>query len=198
MKNIEFKNNGKKFNECNENEIVEMINISVYSAKEKMLRYYSNVPMIDKLLVEEKNDIISQCYIYAVERAEKYPELNAFGIIYTSAICAYFRLLTERLGKNRRKGNTQKEKSVVIGRYQEIATDDATIINTKNEKQYYNNEYIELKIDMETILTDDELSIIEYRKDGYTQQEIAIIKQTTQKTISKKIAKIKEKMSDYK
>lgn len=200
MKNNTIKTDytAKKFFELSEEETNELIHICVFSAKEKMLRYYSNVPMIDKLLIEEKEDLISQTYIYSIKRAERLTDYDAFHIVYTCAIMAYFKILDERLGKRRSKGSARKNEIKCIGRYEEVATcdDELYTMKTQTDREYKSTDYIELKIDIENALTEEEISIVEYRKEGYTMEEIAIIKNTNKMNISRKIARIRKELKD--
>lgn len=212
MKNTElnFDYTGKKFSELKENEIFELLNITVKTARKAIIKgkfddtanvfvgAISNVRMIDEIMRENFDDLVSQSYIYAYAKSEKYPLYNAFQIAYYASLQAYRKLIDETIGKRSRK--RVEGKRVETGRHLNASLDDESnmIMKTESEKEYKSTDYIELKIDMERILTDDELSIVEYRKEGYTMQEIAIIKQTYKMDISRKCDKIKKKMIAYK
>lgn len=201
MKNDDIKKTDyteKQFNELTETEIMELFHICVVSVREKMLKEISNVPMIDRLLQNEYNDLISQAYIYAYSKNEKYPQYNAFQIAWYATFESYRKLLNETIGKLQRKRINGKE--IAIGRHtsESLDNDSNMIMKTKTEKQYNSTDYIELKIDIERNLNDNEKTIIEYRKDGYTYREIAIIKNTNAMNIQRNMKKIQEKLIAYK
>lgn len=199
MKHETYERDARLFAELSEDEVVTMVQKCVFAAKEKMLRYYSNVPMIDKLLIEEKTDLVSQTYIYAVKKAEKYPDRTAFSVIFSSALYAYLKILEERLGKAHGHGTNRgtENRYKYDGRHTEEPTEDVMMIKSKSDFQKRETDYAELKIDMENTLTEEELSIVEYRRQGYTLKEIAIIKRSDYRAIWHIIQKIKIKMRDY-
>jgi hypothetical protein len=212
MKNNElnFDYTEKKFSELKDDEIFELLNITVKTARKAIIKgkfndtekifigAISNVKMIDEIMKENFNDLISQSYIYAYAKSEKYPLYNAFQIAYYASLQAYRKLIDETIGKRSRKRIDGKR--VEQERHLNASLDDESnmIMKTESEKEYKSADYIELKIDMERILNDDELSIVEYRKEGYTMEEIAIIKQTYKMDISRKLEKIRKKMIAYK
>ena len=197
MKNTNIKTdyNVKKFNELSNDEIFELLSITVNYSREKMLKHYSNVPMIDSILYTEKNDLISQAYIYAVKKAEKYINYNAYQIALYCSLESYRKIIDERIGKRIWKGNKEKGTCTCIGR--QLLQDDSSIeMKTKTERQAENkSSYIEMKIDIERILDENELSIIEYMKEGYNLTEIAIIKKTNKMDISRKRKAIQKKLA---
>lgn len=179
-----------------EDEKIVMVEKSVRAARNKMLRKYSNVPMIDKLLAEEFTDLVSQTWEYAIKKAAKYgDEKTCFGIIFASALYAYQKILDERLGKRiQKRPNGKNGKAITVGRYTEEATDDIMTMKTKTEKVFKTNDFTELKIDLELTLTDDELKTVRARLAGYTMQEIADHDGTNKMTVSRTCKKIREKM----
>lgn len=201
MKNNDIKKTDyteKQFNELNEKEMMELFHICVISVREKMLSEISNVPMIDRLLQNEYNDLISQAYIYAYAKNEKYPQYNAFQIAWYAMFESYRKLLNETIGKLQRKRINGKE--IAIGRHtsESIDNENNMIMKTKTEKQYVSTDYIELKIDIENALNENEKSILEYRKEGYTYREIAILKNSNAMNINRTMKKIQEKLIAYK
>lgn len=212
MKNNElnFDYTEKKFSELKENEIFELLNITVKTARKAIIKgkfdknensfigAVSNVRMIDEIMKENFDDLISQSYIYAYAKSEKYPLYNAFQIAYYASLQAYRKLIDETIGKRSRKRidgkRVEQERHLIAS----LDYETNMVMKTESDKEYKSTDYIELKIDMERILNDEELSIIEYRKEGYTMQEIAIIKNTYKMDISRKCEKIKKKMIAYK
>ncbi len=193
MKNATIKENGNKlFNELTENELYNLLEVCTKSARSKMLRYYSNVKMIDNILFEEYNDIISQAYIYSVKLSEKLTETKAFSIVYASVMRAYFKLISERLGKRILRKNENGNRKC-IGLFEELETEQ--IMKTKTERTKNDTDIIELRIDIENMLTLDELKIVYYLENGYKQKEIAIIQKITTSAVSQKIQKIRKKLS---
>ena len=142
-----------------EDEKIVMVKKAVSASRNKMLRKYSNVPMIDKLFIEEFNDLVSQTWVYAIKKAGKYgDEKTCFGIIFASALYAYQKILDERLGKRIQKRPGGKNgKAITVGRYTEDATDDIMTMKTKTERVFKTNDFIEMTIDMELTLTEEEL-----------------------------------------
>lgn len=201
MKNADIKKTDyteKYFNELTEKEMVELFHICVISVREKILAEISNVPMIDRLLQNEYNDLVSQAYIYAYAKNEKYPEYNAFQIAWYAMFESYRKLLNETIGKLQRKRVNGKE--ITVGRHttESIDNDNNMIMKTKTEKQYNSTDYIELKIDIENTLDENEKSILEYRKGGYTYREIAILKNSNAMNIQRTMKKVQEKLIAYK
>lgn len=179
-----------------ENEKIVMIEKAVRASRNKMLRKYSNVPMIDKLLIEEFTDLVSQTWEYAIKKAKKYgDEKSCFGIIFASALYAYQKILDERLGKRIQKRPDGKNgKAITVGRYTEEATDDIMTMKTKNERVFASNDFTAIKIDLELTLTEDELKTVRARLAGYTMQEIADHDGTNKMAVSRTCKKIREKM----
>lgn len=181
-----------------EDEKIVMVEKSVRAARNKMLRKYSNVPMIDKLLAEEFTDLVSQAWEYAIKKAAKYgDEKTCFGIIFASALYAYQKILDERLGKRIQKRPDGKNgKAITVGRYTEEATEDIMTMKTKTERVFKTNDFIEIQIDLELTLTDDELKTVRARLAGYTMQEIADHDGTNKMAVSRTCKKIREKMEN--
>ena len=201
MKNNDIKKTDyteKYFNELTDNEITELFHICVISVKEKMLNEISNVPMMDRLLQNEYNDLISQAYIYAYAKNEKYPQYNAFQIVWYAMYESYRKLLNETIGKLQRKRIDGKE--IAIGRHtnESLDNDSNMIMKTKTEKQYDSTDYIELKIDIENTLNDFEKTIVKYRQEGYTYREIAIIKNTNAMKVNRTMKEVQKKLIAYK
>ena len=179
-----------------EDEKIVMVEKAVRASRNKMLRKYSNVPMIDKLLMEEFTDLVSQTWEYAIKKAKKYgDEKTCFGIIFASALYAYQKILDERLGKRIQKRPDGKNgKAITVGRYTEEATDDIMTMKTKTERVFASNDFTAIKIDLELILTEDELKTVRARLAGYTMQEIADHDGTGKMAVSRSCKKIREKM----
>jgi len=179
-----------------EDEKIVMVEKAVRASRNKMLRKYSNVPMIDKLLIEEFTDLVSQTWEYAIKKAEKYgDEKTCFGIIFASALYAYQKILDERLGKRiQKRPNGKNGKAITVGRYTEEATDDIMTMKTKTERVFKTNDFIEMTIDMELTLTEEELKIVRLRHAGYTMQEIADHNGTNKMNVSRECKRIREKM----
>ena len=201
MKNNDIKKTDyteKQFDELTEKEMMELFHICVISVREKMLKEISNVPMMDRLLQNEYNDLISQAYIYAYAKNEKYPQYNAFQIVWYSMFESYRKLLNETIGKLQRKRIDGKEITVARHTTESLDNDSNMIMKTKSEKEYNSTDYIELKIDIERNLNDNEKTIIQYRQEGYTYREIAIIKNTNAMNVQRSMKKIQEKLIAYK
>lgn len=179
-----------------EDEKIIMVEKAVRASRNKMLRKYSNVPMIDKLLIEEFTDLISQTWEYAIKKAKKYgDEKTCFGIIFASALYAYQKILDERLGKRIQKRPDGKNgKAITVGRYTEEATDDIMTMKTKTERVFASNDFAAIKIDLELTLTEDELKTVRARLAGYTMQEIADHDGTNKMNVSRECKRIREKM----
>ncbi len=201
MKNNDIKKTDyteKQFDELTEKEMMELFHICVISVREKMLKEISNVPMMDRLLQNEYNDLISQAYIYAYAKNEKYPQYNAFQIVWYSMFESYRKLLNETIGKLQRKRIDGKEITVARHTTESLDNDSNMIMKTKSEKEYNSTDYIELKIDIERNLNDNEKTIIQYSQEGYTYREIAIIKNTNAMNVQRSMKKIQEKLIAYK
>lgn len=179
-----------------EDEKIVMVEKAVRASRNKMLRKYSNVPMIDKLLIEEFTDLVSQTWEYAIKKAEKYgDEKTCFGIIFASSLYAYQKVLDERLGKRiQKRPNGKNGKAITVGRYTEEATDDIMTIKTKTERVFASNDFAAIKIDLELTLTEDELKTVRARLAGYTMQEIADHDGTNKMNVSRECKRIREKM----
>ena len=184
------------WDDVTETEKMDMIYKSVRSCRDTMLQTYSNVPMIDKLLIEEFNDLVSQAWIYAAKKAEKYSDFKpCFAMIYSASLYAFHKVLDERLGKRiQKRPNGKNGKAVTVGRHTEEATEDIMTMKTKTERVFKTNDFTEIKIDLELTLSEDELKTVRARLAGYTMQEIADHDGTNKMTVSRTCKKIREKM----
>jgi hypothetical protein len=178
----------RMLSEMTEDEKYSMLCKAVASAKKRFVSGTfdrekesadTNVQFIDKVYREEKIDIISEAYIQLQRRAESEAETKeAYLLMYGSAMTAFQKVLSQRIGKTTWKRMTD-------GKYKRDEVRE--VVNVQKLDRPYQEEkygYAETMIDIiEACKTDRQKHVVYMKSLGYKTSEIAQTFHITQRLV---------------